>query len=124
MSNLPGEQQDTDLGSKSGRSSGNLNMSKKQQATTKVELDLNLGPATILPAPVLTTHELYELNQQQAQLEQTGQFMLPLGQQTSMSRQTSPSASFRNSIHSQHRALERQQSVIVGTAGFRQKYGE
>lgn len=103
---------DADLGSQSGF---------KQQATDSNQ------QSRLSVTPVLTSHELYEIKQQQQQqqqFEQTSQFTLPVAvapKATSITRQVSPSGSFRNS---KYRGLERQESVIVGTPGFREKYGK
>lgn len=70
----------------------------------------NVSPVT--PFGVLTHHELYELTQQQQQLEPAA-----IARPAIQSKQ-----SFRNSIHG-HR-MERQQSIIVGTPGFRERYGK
>lgn len=133
-----------ELGSESGRSSSSLVTTKQQQAAANVQanvVEYDRQPRrSVTPSPVLTTHELYELNQQQQAQNQS------LDQQTVASsataipttsalslmrpvnpinRQISPPNTFRNSsIHGQHRALERQESIIVGTPGFREKYGK
>lgn len=62
----------------------------------------------------LTNHEVYEMNQQQDQLVSSKQ-----------QQQTSAQPAKRQSLYLPvgHR-FERQESIIVGTPGFREKYGK
>lgn len=93
------------------------------------------GTPTVQSQPVtqtpLTNHEVYELIQQKNQQQQ--QVVGATLQNSNASNIMSAGAqgSFkqvkRQSLythHQQNRALERQTSVIVGTPGFRERYGE
>lgn len=91
------------------------------------------GTPTLQSPPItqtpLTNHEVYELIQQKNQQQQQvagnmmqnnpGNIMSP-GSQGSF-KQTKRQSLY---IHQQNRGLERQASVIVGTPGFRERYGE
>lgn len=70
----------------------------------------------------LTNHEVYELTQKsQQQVAATQLQKSPIGIPTAGSFKTLK----RQSLYiKQHNRLERQGSVIVGTPGFRERYGE
>lgn len=75
----------------------------------------------------LTNHEVYELIQQKNQqvagaaLHNNAGNMMSSGQQATNMKHTKRQSLY---IHQQSRGLERQASVIVGTPGFRERYGE
>lgn len=92
------------------------------------------GTPTLQSPPItqtpLTNHEVYELIQQKNQQQQQqvtgtmmqnnpGNIMSPVSQGSF--KQTKRQSLY---IHQQNRGLERQASVIVGTPGFRERYGE
>lgn len=89
-----------------------------------------LGTQTIQtpPSSPLTNHEIYELIQQKNLQQQQVAANATLSGSTG--HIISPQGSFKQTkrqslyTHQQHRNLERQASVIVGTPGFRERYGK
>lgn len=78
------------------------------------------------PTP-LTNHEIYELiqkNQHHHQVAGAGAATSQAGQPSSVSRGSFKRAKRPSQFVSRQHELERQNSVIVGTPGFRERYGE
>lgn len=87
--------------------------------TGSISSNTTLTPIVGTP---LTNHEIYELTQRSQQQQVVGGQMIPVSGAISTG---SFKQSKRQSLYVQkHKTLERQGSVIVGTPGFRERYGK
>lgn len=107
--------------------------SDTQQATHRASIQSRLGYNPPLPSPLgvtaptsLTNHEIYELIQrQQGLVAPTSNLSRPSTPTGNSPRGSLKQHKRKSSIFSQAQGrLERQSSIIVGTAGFRERYGE
>lgn len=87
--------------------------------TGSISSNATLTPTIGTP---LTNHEIYELTQRSQQQQLAGGQMIPASAGISKG---SFKQSKRQSLYVQrHKTLERQSSIIVGTPGFRERYGK